>query len=294
MNIDGIENFLAAHPYADSTKRTYRDVLSRTLARSQDLANMTAAELLEILKQSRWDIERQCLALAASRKFLAWKYGVNHPALPARIKRRKPKLQPSLSPENTMKLLASFDTSTAKGARDLALASLAIDTGLRSAELCSLALRDINLDYKIRIGDTVLRCGLLQVVIKGGDWGAGIFSMQTALYIREWLAFPVKRKPGTKTLFVSMRTHGPLTPEGLWKVVSEWGKRIDWGEEKQNISPHVFRRTFAELATLFGGPSRIVQIGGRWSDIKRVELYTRNLKLLAMIPYLPVANLMRQ
>lgn len=291
MNTE-IANFLSEQGYADETERTYKNLLTRLLTKT-DPASLSSAGLVEFLRTQGWENSRQCVALAASRKFITWKYGVAHPALRARIKRTKPKLQPSLTEEQAMKLLASFDTSTAIGARNLSMAALWLDTGLRVSEMCRVLLADMNLDYKIRFANTEIRCGLLQVVVKGGDWASAIFSMQTAQYIREWLSFPVERKPDAKTVFVSMRTHARLTPEGLWKVVSEWGKQVDWGEEKVVLSPHVFRRAFADLATLFGGPSRIVQIGGRWSDIRRVESYTRNLQLLAMIPYLPVSNMMR-
>jgi integrase len=275
MNID-LADFLASFPYAASTRRTYADILSRIFTGSQEPEKMTASELLELLNQSGWGNARQCVALAATQKFLAWKYGQSHPALTAKLKRLRGKPQRALTPKVALKLLASFDTYTAKGARDLGICALALDTGLRASELCRLLLADTDLDHRV-----------LQVIVKGGKWAAAVFSTHTAEHIQRWLHY---RKPakGQGFLFTNTFTGEGLTPEGLNQIVRQWGIAIDI-----KLSPHDLRRSFATIATeLMGAPERILMEGGRWSNSEMIQRYTRTLKLESMRKYLPVAGLL--
>jgi len=274
MKID-LSNFLASFPYADSTRRTYRDILSRILARSQDLARMTASELLEILDQSGWGNARQCLALAATQKYLGWKFGKSHPALSAKLKRIQGKPQRSLSPEVALKLLASFDAYTAKGARDLAICMLALDTGLRESELCRLQQADTDLEHRV-----------LQVIVKGGQWEAAAFGMNTAAHIERWLHYR-KIADGLGFLFTHTKTGKGLTPEGLYSIVREWGWRI--GIE---LSPHDLRRSMAVMGVLNGASERSLMEMGRWKSSTMIKRYTRTLRLEQVRKYLVVDNLL--
>jgi len=275
MNID-LANFLACFPYAPSTRRTYADILSRIFDGSQDPSKMRASELLEILNESGWENSRQCVALAAAQKYLAWKYGSGHPALAAKLKRLRGKPQRALTPEVALKLLASFDPYRPKGARDLAICVLALDTGLRASELCRLQRSDTDLDHRV-----------LQVIVKGGKWAAAVFSTQTAAHITRWLHYR-KTAKGQDFLFTNTFTGEGLTPEGLNQIVRQWGIAIGI-----KLSPHDLRRSFAMLATeLMGAPERILMEGGRWSNSDMIQRYTRTLKLEAMRKYLPVAGLL--
>jgi|GEM_PF-1056120 len=277
MNTDDLANFLASHRYADSTVRTYRDILSRIFARSQDLANMTASELLTILKQSGWGNARQCLALAATQKYLGWKYGHGHPALMAKLKRIQGKPQRALDPETALKLLASFDPYVPKGARDLAICSLALDTGLRESELCRLQLADTDLEHRV-----------LQVIVKGGQWEAAIFSEETAMNISRWLNYRVIAD-GRGFLFTHVKKGTGLTPEGLYSIVREWGWKIG-----VQLSVHALRRSMAVIGTLNGASERSLMEMGRWKSSDMIKRYTRTLKLEMLRKYLPMDSLLEK
>ena len=161
-----LENFLSSHPYAETTKRTYTDILRRLLDHHpQDL---TASTLLDFINSQHWGNARACVALAASQKYLAWAYGQTHPALFAKIKRQTGKPQRALDRTTVNILLASFNTQSKKGSRDLAIATLALDTGLRCSELCRLQQADTDTEHKV-----------LQVIVKGGQWSAAVFSDET-------------------------------------------------------------------------------------------------------------------
>ena len=277
MNREDVTRFLASHPYAQNTKARYLRVFG--LAYGLPVNSWQAVDLIGFLDRPEWGNSQRLLALFAIRKYIRWKWGDDHPALSARLKIIKPKKQRVLTKEQALELLASFDTSLPSGARDLAICAVALDTGLRCSELCRLALADVDLHERT-----------LQVIVKGGQWGIGIFSHETALYIDRWLGF---RKPadGVGALFVSMnhqRCGRALTREGLQGMVKGWGLRIGI-----KLSPHDLRRSFATLATVFGAPSRVVQEAGRWSSIDMVERYTQGLDASAITPYLPVARLVK-
>ncbi len=274
MNIE-LSNFLASYAYAASTRRTYQDILSRLLERSQNLSSMTAAELLIILDQSGWGNARQCVALAAIKKYLAWMYGQSHPALDAKLKRVDGKPQRALTPGIALELLASFDAYTPKGARDLAICALGLDTGLRESELCRLQLADTDLEHRV-----------LQVIVKGGKWKAAVFSAETAAHIERWLHYRAIAD-GQGFLFTNILTGRGLKPMGLYSIVKGWGKRIGI-----KLCVHDLRRSFAVIATeLMGAPERVLMEGGRWNNSEMIIRYTRTLKLEAMRKYLPVRGL---
>jgi integrase/recombinase XerD len=279
VNRESVERFLASHPYARNTKDRYIRVLG--LVYGLPVSNWQAVDLICFLERPEWGNSQKRLALYALRKYIRWKWGDDHPALEAKLPLIKPKKQRVLTMEKALELLASFDTSIPAGARNLALCAVALDTGLRCSELCRLALPDVDLHQRT-----------LQVIVKGGQWGVGIFSAQTALYIDRWLTFrALEVRQGIETLFVSLhheRRGLPLTREGLQGIVKRWGLSLGI-----KLSPHDLRRSFATLATVFGAPSRVVQEAGRWSSIDMVERYTRGLDASAIDPYLPVARLVK-
>jgi len=270
-----IDQFLSSFPYTSATRNTYRSVLL-LLIKYPKLKSISACDLLHFVDRPGWSNSTQYVSLVVCRRFLSWYYGLGHPASTARIKRIQSKHQRSLTAAQALELLASFDTSKPKGARDLAIAALALDTGLRLAELCRLCISDLDLEKRT-----------LQVIVKGGQWSCAVFSPETGQYIREWLAYK-RAAPDVKTVFVSTRSGRQLTRGGLRIIINNWGSSIGI-----TLSPHDLRRSFATLATIFGAPSRIVQVAGRWSDISMVEHYTQDLDQVAITPYLPVSRLIR-
>lgn len=272
-----VEDFLASHPYAESTIRTYKNILARLVA-EQTPAAMTAIDLVNFVRKKEWGNSRQCVALAASQKYIGWKYGQTHPALQARIKRVAGKPQRALDGVTALKLLASFDTYKAKGSRDLAICALTLDTGLRASELCRLLISNTDIEHRT-----------LQVIVKGGKWAAAVYSEPTAEYIRHWLLYR-KTANGPGYLFTNIFNGKGLSNKGLGNIVKHWGEKIGI-----KLSPHDLRRSFATLATeLMGAPERVLMEGGRWSNSAMISRYTRTLKLEAMRKYLPVNGLTGQ
>lgn len=269
-----IQTFLSSHPYAETTKRTYQDILSQILKSIRDPATISASELLHLIQSKGWGNSRQCVALAATQKFLRWKYGQSHPALSARLKRIRGKMPRTITQDIAEILLPSFDRHCAKGARDLAIASLMIDTGLRESEICNLQQADTDTEKRI-----------LQALVKGGSWEFAIFTEETAAHIEHWKRFRERLNPQS-FLFVSTVTGNGLTPGGLYSIVREWGNKIG-----MPLGVHDFRRGFATIASEGGAPDRLIMEGGRWKSTQMVMRYTRALRLEKMRPWLPMKRI---
>lgn len=270
-----INNFLAAYPYSENTKERYTRILCE-LSEDQ-IKNWSPADLVGYIQKPIWGNAMQNLALYCIKKYIRWQYGNSHPALAAKIKRIKPAVQRTLTIERALQVLTYFNPNTLKGSRDLSIACLALDTGLRASELCNLQLSTINFDERN-----------LQALVKGGQWEFAIFSEDTAAYLTAWLQF---RKPIAicNNLFVNSRTGRKLTRDGLGSITKKWSKDLGW-----RVSPHDFRRSMATIATLFKAPTRLTQLGGRWEHIEQVEHYTKALQLEAFRPYLPVPHLQKK
>lgn len=268
-----IENFLSSHPYAEKTKESYRRILAKVV-NLKELHTLDAAQLIQLINRPGWGNSQQSVALHCIKKFLRWKYGSLHPALPAHIKRIEPPPRRSLNPDQALQVLASFNTYKPAGARDLAIIALGLDSGFRRQELCDLQLA--NVDF---YNNTA------RALCKGGQWGIGAFTAETAQIIQRWLNF---RKPanGVGNLFVSVYDGKSISGYGMASIFKRLSKRIGF-----QISPHDLRSSFATLSTLYGAPSRSLQIAGRWRSPEMVEHYTGNLQINAVRPFLPMANL---
>lgn len=220
-------------------------------------------------------------AIAAFRSFFAFTVGASksparnipYPKVPRRVQR-------TLTVEEASQVLASFDTSTTTGARDLALFAFMIDSGLRASEVCRVQLSDLRLDDRTAL-----------VVVKGGQQRFGIFSEYTAHLLASWLAVRSGVALESETaLFVSVGGLKPgtaLTRDGLKCLY----RRVAFRSGVGMFSPHALRRSFATLSTVFHAPSRSVQQAGGWGDIRQVERYTQALDPRAFDPYFPMPNL---
>lgn len=214
----------------------------------------------------------------AVRSFFGWVSGKKSAARGLLVRRVKTRKQRSLTFEQLGAVLAPCDMSAALGKRNVALVALMVDTGLRSSEVCRLRLADL---------DLAGHC--FRVVIKGGGEEEGIFTPETGALLATWLA--VRPWCEAVTVFTGVaagKVARSLTPCGLRCVFRNLG--VAAGLAK--FSPHDLRRTFATLSTERGAPSRLVQEGGRWSNIQMVERYTRTVQLAYLAKFLPMSGMM--
>ena len=262
-----VDSFFAENPLSPATRELYTRAISKFLAR-YDPATCSAGDILSFLdNQETWGNSIRYTASIAIKRFIRWKFGDNHPALRMRIKRQEAMPGRTLDVERAGKLLASFNTGKMQGIRNLAIACLAMDNGLRVAELARLKFSDVDLVHR-----------KLVVRIKGGKPKDATFSVYTAERIAAWLPF---RRPGDERLF-------QLTRDGLRVTVRRWGEKLGF-----KLSPHDLRRTFATISSRSGAPSRLLQVAGRWSSIEMVERYTQSITAEDFEDYFPVNRVMR-
>lgn len=261
--MDLLDEFFAERPVSPGTRAQYTGILRLFLEQLQP-ETCTISDVLRFLDQQKWGDSRRYVAVVAIKQLIRWRVGDVHPVLRLRVRRGVSRPGRSLSSGQVIALLASFDTLTRKGTRDLAIACLALDTGLRVGELASL--RSVDVDMSER---------RLVVQIKGGRWAEGVFSEQTAQALLAWLPF---RKAGDERLF-------QVTRDGLKVIIRRWGHKVGFV-----LSAHDLRRTFATLALRSGAPSRLVQVAGRWADIRMVERYSRAIEPDDFRAYFPVSR----
>lgn len=272
-----IEKWFSQTNYSVLTQKRYARAIKKVREAFPDLEKLDGPTFKNWLNETGWKMSNQWVHMMAVKVFVRWKFGDYHPVLLVRLPRpRYPKYR-TLSFEEAETLMNSYNRRTIKGRRDLAICSLFLDTGLRVSEMCRLEIQHLDLAGRN-----------LSVIIKGGDWGEGVFSEETAEYIADWLTDREDiAKPGVRTVFVSV---GGQTPgnrfhrHGLQRIVKHWGQEAGLG----HISPHCFRRTYAYLATLLKSPERITMANGRWKDRDTFGRYVREIKPSDFDPFSPV------
>lgn len=278
LDDEEIYSWFADNDYSKNTQDRYRRALLQLSGDIQDPKNLTPATFKHWLEKQDWSLSTQTLTYNALKGYIRWKFGNDHPIFKTKIKRPTPPPVRTLTFEEVETLLSFFNRNTIKGRRDLAMCALFLDTGLRVAEICRLDLNYLNLDART-----------LEVIVKGGDWDNRFFSEETASKLDIWIWSRMGiAKQNVKTVFVSVggnQPGQPMTRHGVQTIVKAWGRKAGIG----HISPHVFRRTYATLATRLGGPQKVVMRGGGWKDDRVFSLYTRDIEPADMEPYLPVS-----
>jgi len=171
-----------------------------------------------------------------------------------------------LSLEQITKLIQAPDTSRPNGIRDRAMLELLYASGPRVSELCTIQLRDINLEL-----------GLLRLAGKGRKQRlvpAGKSALEAVRAYLETARGALLRGRSSVYLFVSARG-GPLTRQAFWKSISQYGRKAGIG---QRLTPHLLRHSFATHLMEGGADLRSVQTMLGHADISTTQIYTHVLR----------------
>jgi integrase/recombinase XerC len=183
--------------------------------------------LLSVRRHAPATINRRVSALRAFFAFLAARGEI--PSNPAarlsgvRTARPAPK---ALSDAELRRLLREARRSSNPLHRAVIL--LLAHTGLRASELCALRLADVSLSER-RVKITVRG--------KGEKVREVPLNAEAREALREWLA--ARPSVPEDALFIGRR--GPLTPSGVWRIVTACARRAGL----EGAHPHTLRHTFA-------------------------------------------------
>ena len=280
-----INTFLRNSSYSFNTEKSYRWILkhlARWMSKYQyDMVDLTPDLALDFLDSREWAGSMRAMALTAIRAYAKFYYGREHPIFDLPVKKPKPRPQRTLNEKEVLKLLESIDVSKPVGVRNFAIATVMLDTGIRAAEVCNMRMEHLDIDERS-----------FKVVVKGGKFKAKVFSEVAAGYLEDWLV--MRREyagPGVKNVFCGIGglTPGqPLTTSGLRNIFRKMGSNAGLA----SLSPHVMRRTFATLATIYGAPAVVLQKAGGWEDIKTMSIYTQAVPTRTIEAYLPTQKLL--
>jgi integrase/recombinase XerC len=220
---------------------------------------------------ARKTISRKISSLRSFYRFLnRERLAAENPFASVSLPKKEQRLPQYLYEKELEQLFTLSDPATAAGQRNQALLEVLYGTGIRVSELCQIKLSDLDL----HIG-TVLVNG------KGGKQRYvpfGSFAQDTLeLYLssgRKQLLLKDKQTGDHDHLFVNQRG-GPLSVRGVRHILNEMIKKTS---STMNISPHMFRHTFATHLLNEGADMRSVQELLGHSHLSSTQIYTHVTK----------------
>jgi integrase/recombinase XerD len=170
------------------------------------------------------------------------------------------KLPRVLREDETEAVLASPDTSSPLGLRDKAMLELLYAAGLRVSELVELSLPQLRLDL-----------GFVVVTGKGNKERVVPVGEAAESWVNRYLSEvrPVVAAGRHEVVFVNRRG-GPMSRQGFWKILKNYGIRVGI----EGLSPHILRHSFATHLLEHGADLRAVQMMLGHSDISTTQIYT--------------------
>ena len=172
------------------------------------------------------------------------------------------KLPVVLSVEEIDSLLAAIDVSTAEGTRNYAIIETLYSCGLRISELTNLRFSNLFFDE-----------GFIRVEGKGSKQRLVPISDVAIQKIRDWLYYrnQVSIKKGNEDiLFVSSRGKA-ISRVTVFYYIKRYAEEVGL---KKEISPHVFRHSFATHLLERGANIRVIQEMLGHEKITTTEIYT--------------------
>lgn len=167
-----------------------------------------------------------------------------------------------LSHAEIERLLEAPDVADRFYWRDRAMLEFAYASGVRVSELCTLRMRDLELDEGFA---AVLGKGSKERLVPVGSSAVRAIT----LYLRE-LRPDLERGAGEGVVFLNARG-GPLSRMGVWKILR---KHVEKAGIARKVTPHTLRHTFATHLLEGGADLAAVQEMLGHADIATTQIYT--------------------
>ncbi len=262
------------HNYSVDLKQFYEYLegkySSGPLPAPEDIDNIDIRGFLAELAKNDVGNRSRGRKLAALRSFFKWLmregYVKANPAKVLSTPRTEKKL-PSFLTETEIDLFLSLpDRKKTLGSRDAALLELLYSTGIRSAELVSLRLADVD-----------LRGRFLRVMGKGNKERMVPFGEPAEEALTKYLSrrneLLVKDRENRGKDFIFLNYRGtPLTTRSVRRLVAKY---IRLASLKTNLSPHSLRHSFATHLLNAGADLRSIQELLGHSSLSTTQKYTQ-------------------
>lgn len=173
------------------------------------------------------------------------------------------KLPIVLSIEEIDLILSVIDVSTTEGTRNYAIIETLYSCGLRVSELTTLSFSDLYFDE-----------GFIRVVGKGDKQRLVPISEIAIQKINNWLYYrkQIKIRKGSEDIvFVSSRRGNALSRVTVFHFIKQYAETAGI---KKEVSPHVFRHSFATHLLERGANIRVIQEMLGHEKITTTEIYT--------------------
>ena len=172
------------------------------------------------------------------------------------------KLPTVLSIEEIDNILSVIDVSTSEGTRNYAIIETLYSCGLRISELCSLRFSNLYFDE-----------GFIRVDGKGSKQRLVPISDTAIQKINNYLPYrtEIKIKKGSEDIVFLSARGTAISRITVFHYIKKYAEMIDL---KKNISPHIFRHSFATHLLERGANIRVIQEMLGHENITTTEIYT--------------------
>lgn len=207
-------------------------------------------------------VARNISSLKSFFRFLSLEEEIDNPTELLEAPKIGLKLPVVLTLEEIDALLASIDVSTAEGTRNYAIIETLYSCGLRISELTNLRFSDLYLDE-----------GFIRVEGKGSKQRLVPISETAIQKIRNYLPYrnQIKVEKGNEDIVFLSGRGKAISRVTVFHYIKQYADAI--GLQK-NISPHVFRHSFATHLLERGANIRVIQEMLGHEKITTTEIYT--------------------